>query len=92
MVETQVADQTYNWIMLLVMYIVLNVVRFLMDMLFAPILTRMGGGLSMKEAVIVGYSGLRGAVSLSLALIANHTTKDRTYAAQVLFLISGLIA
>ena len=38
-------------------------------MLFSPVLKRLGYGLTWKEGTILAWAGLRGAVSLALALI-----------------------
>ena len=39
-----------------------------MVVLFSPLLTRMGYGLPWKDAVVMIWGGLRGAVGLALAL------------------------
>lgn len=61
--------QAVDWASLLVLYIWINVVRFIMIFLFYPILTRSGYGFSVREALLLAFGGLRGAVGLTLALI-----------------------
>merc|ERR1719506_1688639 len=61
-------------------------IRALVVFIFAPFLRRMGYGLTLKEAVVMVWGGLRGAVSLSLALLVdmNHLIGDR--AREMIFL------
>jgi NhaP-type Na+/H+ or K+/H+ antiporter len=54
---------------LLVLYVLMNVIRGLMVLLFYPALKVMGYGLGWRVAIVPSYGGLRGAVGLSLALI-----------------------
>jgi NhaP-type Na+/H+ or K+/H+ antiporter len=53
---------------------------------FSPILKHIGYGLSLKEACVMVWGGLRGAVSLSLALLVdgNHLIGER--ARELIFL------
>jgi NhaP-type Na+/H+ or K+/H+ antiporter len=69
-----------------VLYLVMTVIRAAVVALFAPVLTKIGYGLSWKEAVVMVWGGLRGAVSLSLALLVdgNHLIGDR--AREMIFL------
>jgi sodium/hydrogen exchanger 10/11 len=50
-------------------YLVLHVIRFLMILLFWPLLSKLGYGMSFNQVILCSYAGLRGAVGLSLALI-----------------------
>ena len=58
--------------LIFVCYIVLHIIRFFSIMLFFPCLSRMGYGLDIKQAIMIGYGGLRGAVGLCLALIVHN--------------------
>ena len=58
-----------DWIKMLLFYIFMTVARMIMIMTFYPILTRSGYGLTFREALVVCYGGLRGALGLALALI-----------------------
>lgn len=53
----------------LALYFFLHVIRF--GVIFAIIwpMNKMGYGLTWREGIVLGYSGLRGAVSLTLALV-----------------------
>lgn len=60
-------------------YIILNFIRLLCLLLFWPILSRLGYGLSLKEVFLCSYAGLRGAVGLSLALIVTNSGEVEPY-------------
>lgn len=46
--------------------------------IFSPILRHTGYGMSWKEGIVMTWGGLRGAVSLALALqVAHHDTIDQ---------------
>jgi hypothetical protein len=63
----------------LLMFVLLHLVRAAVVLLFMPLLSRMGYGLTFKEATILVYGGMRGAVGLSLALMVelNHAIDDK---------------
>ena len=48
---------------------VLHIIRASVIGLFTPMFVRLGYGLTLKEGVIMTYGGLRGAVSLAMALM-----------------------
>ncbi|CAI2372737.1 unnamed protein product [Moneuplotes crassus] len=58
-----------DWLRLPALYIILHVIRLGMIFLLRWPLNKIGYGLSWAQAVVLGYSGLRGAVSLVLSLI-----------------------
>jgi NhaP-type Na+/H+ or K+/H+ antiporter len=58
-----------DYLKLFGLYIFLHLIRFGCLLLFYPILSRLGYGMSLKELVFLSYAGLRGAVGLTLALI-----------------------
>lgn len=66
---TGVGFEAENWGYLLIMYVLLHVVRGLVIALLYPALKNMGYGLNFKEAFIMMYGGLRGAVGLALGLL-----------------------
>lgn len=66
-----------TWRMLLgvvVVYIGLNIIRYLMIVVLMPILRRSGYGLSWRESIILGWGGLRGALGMCMALMVNCNT------------------
>lgn len=56
---------------IVIVFVGLNVIRYIMIALLYPVLKRCGYGLSFKECLILGWSGLRGAVAMTLALMVN---------------------
>jgi len=77
---------------LFMLYVLLFVIRAIEVIILYPILANLGYGFDWKAGVIVTYGGLRGAVSLALALIVElerdigENIKKRT-----LFLVSGIV-
>lgn len=69
--------QGVDWGSLFILYLWLNIVRFVMILLFYPVLKRIGYGFSLREACLLAFGGLRGAVGLTLGLFI----KDRLTAA-----------
>jgi NhaP-type Na+/H+ or K+/H+ antiporter len=69
-----------------ILWIALGIIRALVVLAFSPILKQIGYGLTWKEAAVMVWGGLRGAVSLSLALLVdgNHLIGDR--AREMIFL------
>jgi hypothetical protein len=53
----------------LALYVLLHIIRFAMIFLVRWPMSKIGYGLSWSQATVLGYAGLRGAVSLILALI-----------------------
>lgn len=64
-----------DWMLACLAFILLSIIRYFCLLLFLPILQRMGFGMTMKELCLVGYSGLRGAVGLCLALMVKGNDK-----------------
>lgn len=73
-------------------YIGINLIRGGMIALFFPLMKRSGYGLSVREAVILSWGGLRGALGLTLALMVSYTLPiPEPIRRQVLFLTAGLV-
>jgi NhaP-type Na+/H+ or K+/H+ antiporter len=70
----------------LVLWFILTFIRAFVVLVFSPILKNIGYGLTWKEAAVMVWGGLRGAVSLSLALLidGNHLIGAR--AREMIFL------
>jgi NhaP-type Na+/H+ or K+/H+ antiporter len=68
------------------LWFILMLIRGFVVLLFSPLLRNIGYGLTKKEAVVMVWGGLRGAVSLALALLidGNHLIGDR--AREMIFL------
>ncbi|CAC5362744.1 SLC9A10_11 [Mytilus coruscus] len=67
--------------------------RGLVIAIFSPILRHTGYGMSWKEGIVMTWGGLRGAVSLALALqVAHHDTIDQErVGVRVLVHVSGIV-
>ena len=104
--ERGVFDATANdYLLLFIIYVGIHLVRAVVILMFYPIMKRTGYGLPKKDAIVVWYGALRGAIGLALALIVAGINPEQVAAAleisvvqaevvinQFLFLISGVVA
>ncbi|WP_028108483.1 cation:proton antiporter [Ferrimonas futtsuensis] len=85
-------DQPDLWWSLALLYPALLVIRGATIGALLPLLKRMGIGLTREKALVLLWGGLRGAVSLALALtIAVDGLLPREVADQILFLCAGTV-
>ncbi len=78
---------------LLLVYVGINIVRFVMISILFPILKRNGYGLTLGESLVLTWGALRGALGLTLALIVSYTEAiPEDIRRQVLLLTSGIVA
>ena len=76
---------------LFVVYLMAIVIRAGMFVLFFPLLRRLGYGVTWKEAVVMVWGGLRGAVGLALAIVIEHEPKvNKRDSVLVFFFVSGI--
>lgn len=61
-----------------VLYIIIHVARGVVITVFFPLVKRLGYGLTWRDAIVLWYGGLRGAVGLALGLIIEND-KERFY-------------
>lgn len=81
-----------HFAVLLLLYVGLNLIRFVMIMLLYPLMKRLGYGLSKRESVILTWGGLRGALGLTLALMVSYTPAiPEAIRSQVLFFTAGIV-
>lgn len=93
-----------DFVILLILYIGIHVVRAIVITVFFPIMKNAGYGLTKKEGVVVWYGALRGAIGLALALmVASIDPNDLVNTMEVtieqaieikeefLFLVAGLV-
>ena len=92
-----------NWkadlLMLGIIYLIIHVVRAANMLLYYPIMIRCGYGLPAKDAVVVWWGALRGAIGLALALVVASDTLHngatnpipQLIRDQFLFHISGIV-
>ncbi|XP_077865611.1 sperm-specific sodium:proton exchanger-like [Saccoglossus kowalevskii] len=78
---------------IITLYIGVNIIRAIAIALFSPILTRVGYGLSWRNASIMTWGGLRGAVGLTLALMVVSTEgiDQERVGSKVLLHTSGIV-
>ena len=83
-----------DFIYLGVIYISINVIRFIVLLMFMPLINCFGK-LSRGETLLVGWGGLRGAVGLALALIIQADeqviSKDDTVRTKFVFHVAGIV-
>lgn len=80
------------WIGLFLIYIIIHVSRAFTVILFSPFLRRWGYGLTFKEGCLLIFGGLRGAVGLSMGLMAEHNPYvSKQLANVILFHTSGIV-
>lgn len=77
---------------LLLVYIALNIIRYITIMMLYPIMKRYGYGLNKKESIILTWGGLRGALGMTLALMVSYTPAiPEEIRSQVLFFTAGTV-
>ncbi|MCB0409561.1 MAG: cation:proton antiporter [Flavobacteriales bacterium] len=82
----------YDFVILFAIYIGIFVVRAIVIALFYPLMKKFGYGIDKKDAYVVWYGALRGAIGLALALIvANTDAIDKEIRDQFLFLTAGIV-
>jgi NhaP-type Na+/H+ or K+/H+ antiporter len=59
---------TGEWFWLLVMFVLVMVIRFVQVAVVYPVLSRIGLKTNPREAIFLGFAGMRGAVGIALAL------------------------
>ncbi len=82
-----------DFIALFILYVSLHLIRGIMVLLAYPFMKNLGYGLPKKDAMVLVYGGLRGAVGLALALyIAGEEAIPEEIRNQFLFYIAGIVA
>jgi len=80
------------WLELVLLYLIIHGTRTVVIALGMPLLRRWGYGLTLKEAAVCVFGGLRGAVGLAMALLVEHDTRlGETTRAQIAFFTSGIV-
>ncbi|KAI9138978.1 Sodium/hydrogen exchanger family-domain-containing protein [Paraphysoderma sedebokerense] len=88
-----VSTNPINWAVLFGLYLACYVIRFISIAVFFPILSRIGYGLKWKDVMFLVYAGLRGGVSITLALLLelNSDIKDKKFQGLVAFHVAGIV-
>jgi len=83
-----------DFVVLAILYVGIHLVRAIVLLLLYPLMRKSGYGLPVKDAIIVWYGALRGAIALALALIVAGVD-DRYIPAEVkdqfLFYTAGIV-
>jgi len=81
-----------DWLSLFYLYLFLLAVRAVLIFGSFPLLTRVGYGLSLPEAVVAWWGGLRGAVGLTLAMSIRQSVGVTEREGQLtLFFMAGIV-
>ncbi|EID4388441.1 TPA: cation:proton antiporter [Vibrio vulnificus] len=85
-------DDKEAWLALFVLYLGIMAIRACSITVFMPILKRIGIGITYEKAVVLCWGGLRGAVSLALAMtVASSDIIPKQIGDHVLFLCAGIV-
>lgn len=82
----------FDLLMVLAVFGCVIAVRFAVIFLFRPLYPKLGDAISTGEATVMSWGGMRGAVSLALALAVNqneHIPEELRH--QILFLTAGVV-
>lgn len=86
--------EDYLWTVL--MYVIMNVLRFVMFLILRPLLNLVGQPVSLTDIIVMTWGGLRGMVGLALAILVRQDLAKGRLSEQdgdrVLFLVSGIAA
>jgi NhaP-type Na+/H+ or K+/H+ antiporter len=85
-------DSPKLWLILALLYLLVMLIRSASVLTLMPILSRIGIGINRDKATVLVWGGLRGAVSLSLALsLAQDSAVPEPLREQILFLTAGIV-
>jgi NhaP-type Na+/H+ or K+/H+ antiporter len=85
-------DDSALWLKLIALYLLLLFIRSASVIMLMPILKRIGVGITREKATVLVWAGLRGAVSLALALsLAQDPAVPKALGEQILFLTAGIV-
>ncbi|WP_028581879.1 cation:proton antiporter [Desulfogranum japonicum] len=85
-------DDPSLWMTLIYLYFGVQLIRAMVVAMLSPLTKSMSIGITREKAIVLVWGGLRGAVSLALALIvAQDSAIEQTAGDQVLFLCAGLV-
>ncbi len=77
-----------NWYKLLIIFVLINVIRISLIMLFSPLLVHEKYRISYKELILLGMSNIKGAITIILALeLTEHSIVSDLF----LFYVYGIV-
>ncbi len=84
-----------TWASLAVMagvYVGVNLIRTAVVFIFYPLMKRSGYGMTVRDAIILSWGGLRGALGLTLALMVSYTLSiPEDIRDQILLMTAGIV-
>lgn len=91
--ETQIRSARAGELLLILgVFVGVMAIRAIVTFAFSPAMRVVGDPVSAKEATVMSWSGLRGAVSLALALVVvQHPDIDPDLGRQILLITAGLV-
>lgn len=94
--ETLKRIDAYDWGYLILLYIVLLIVRCIIITLLYPIISNIGLKCKPQDAAFMAWAGLRGALSMALALIVQSTQASNHISQgdsdKIFFFVGGIAA
>jgi hypothetical protein len=75
-----------DWGYLILLFVLLNVIRFLLVGVLYPLISRIGLKSNWQESVFLAYGGLRGAVGIALAIAIDNDVRKQTNDPEILAL------
>ena len=85
-------DTPKLWLILVALYLFLTLIRAASIFALVPLLQRIGPEITREKALVLTWGGLRGAVSLALALsLAQDAAIEEGIRDQILFLSAGIV-
>ncbi len=83
-----------DWLYMIIFYVALMAIRAMTILLLYPAISGIGHRCSPREAVFMSWAGLRGALSMALALIVENTCPDDIHdqSSRLFFYVGGIAA
>ena len=91
-IASRVAITPVSLLITVGVYLGVNLIRTLVIFAFYPIMKRVGYGIDRREAIILSWGGLRGALGLALALLVSYTLNiPQDIRDQILLMTAGVV-
>jgi NhaP-type Na+/H+ or K+/H+ antiporter len=91
-IAQKVSFAPMDFLILAILYIGIHLVRGIVISIFYPVMKNIGYGLTIKDATVAWYGGLRGAIGLALALIvASEASIPADIRNEILSLTAGIV-
>ena len=91
-IASRVAITPISLLITVGVYLGVNLIRTAVIFFFYPIMKRVGYGIDRREAIILSWGGLRGALGLALALLVSYTVNiPEEIRDQILLMTAGVV-